>query len=150
MFKKIIWAILEVATVGIGTYTFVTTMVNEEYVDHEVAGVGAFLIVLGLLLRNWRMTLFIKEANNENSRAIKSETQNKTINTLLILILSFTIFALNRKINDTNWSVSNNESEIENLESKVSEFDDIEYRLDNLETFEERIEHLERYSHGHY
>lgn len=150
MFRKIIWALLEVATVGYGTYTFVSTMVNEEYVDHEVAGMGAFLIVLGLLLRNWRITLFVKEGNNEESKVIKSETQSKTINTLLILILSFTVFALNRKINDTNWNISNNESEIENLEGKVNQFDDVEYRLDNLESFEERIEHLERYSHGHY
>lgn len=148
MFKKIVWALLEIATIACGTYVFVSSMVNEEYVDHETAGIGAFMIALGLLLRNWRMTLFTKEDKPDN--ATKSEAQNKSVNTLLVLIISLTVFLLNKKLSDIDWRVSDNESEIQNLEYKVNDFDDIEYRLDNMENFEERIESLEQYSHGHY
>jgi hypothetical protein len=145
MFKKIIWALLEIATIGSGTYTFVSTMVNEDYVDHKAAGIGGFLIASGLLLRNWRLTLFIKEENKDSSKMVKSEVQNKTTNTLVILILCLTAFGLYRKISS---SVSNNETEIQSIETKLS--DEIEYRLDNVETFEERIENLENHSHRHY
>jgi len=150
MFKKIIWALLELVTIGSGTYIFVSTMVNEDYVDNEVAGGGAFMIILGLLLRNWRMTLFIKEEKSETSKVLKSEIQNRSVHTLLVLVLSFSLFVLNRKINNTSLRVNDNESDIENLDYQVNEFDEIENRLDNVEAFEERIENLENYSHGHY
>jgi hypothetical protein len=150
MFKKIIWAILEVATIGGGTYILVPAMLNEYSVDSEVAGSGAFLIVLGLLLRNWRMTLFIKEDKRENNNSTKSELQSKTANTLLIFALTFALFILNKKINDTNGNVDTTESSIQDLESKVSELDQLDHRLDNVESFEQRIEELETDSHRHY
>ncbi|HEY5824127.1 MAG TPA: hypothetical protein VIT44_07175 [Cyclobacteriaceae bacterium] len=142
MFKKIIWALLEIITIGSGTYIFVSTMTDEYGVDNHEVGLGAFLIVLGLLLRNWRMTLFIKEP--------KKDTDNKSINTVLILILSISIFVLNKRISDITSNVDDNKSEIQNLNSQANKFDDIETRLENLESFEDRIEDLENYSHSHY
>lgn len=150
MLKKIIWALLEVATIGYGSFIFVSTMVNEDYIDHVVAGTGAFLIVLGILLRNWRMTLFIKEEKKEGAKDPKSENQTKSLNLLLILILSFTFFLLNRKISSASWDIANNESQIQSLDSRLNELDDMEYRLDNIELLEERLEDLENYSHYHY
>lgn len=150
MFKKIIWALLEVATIGYGTYVFVSTMVNEDYVDHEVAGIGASLIAAGLLLRNWRVTLFIREERKEAIKVTKYETQNKTGNTLLILILALSFFALNRKINDTKLDMASNELELQNLNSGMNDFGDLQDKLDNVESLEERIEDLEIYSRNHY
>ena len=62
MTKKIIWAIVELITIAIGTGIFVTSTLDN-YVDEESAGIGAFMIVLGLLLRNWKSELFIKSEN---------------------------------------------------------------------------------------
>jgi|GEM_PF-4545779 len=155
MFKKIIWALLEVVTIGSGTYIFVSTMVDEYEIDKHEAGMGAFLIVLGLLLRNWRMTLFVKSENNDNKTTQKIEVQSKSVNAILILIISFSLFILNRKLNDTASTVDNNETEIENLNSRINGLDDIdlsniENRLDDMEYLESRIEDLENYSHSHY
>jgi hypothetical protein len=147
MVKKIIWAFSEVTTIGLGTYIFVSTIANQDYVDEESAGIGAFLIVLGLLLRNWRTTLFIRETKNEIEREIKPDNQNRTNNALIVFILLFTFFALNRKINTTNSSTEALESEIENLDSR---FDDLESELGDIGSIEDRIEDLERYSHHHY
>ena len=143
MFKKIIFALLEFVTIGCGTYVFVSTMVNEDYIDNESAGMGAFLIVLGFLLQNWRTTLFVKEAKIENDKA-SSESRNRIISTLFIIGLSMTLFALNRKINAINSNSDYLESEID------SKFDDTGNRLENVESFEERIENLESVSHIHY
>jgi len=150
LFKRIIWALLEVATIGSGTYMFVSTMVDDLGVDKNDAGLGAFLIILGLLLRNWRMTLFIKSEGNESSTVQKSEIQSKSVNTLLIIAISFSMFMLNKKINDTNTTMDSSESQIQTLDSRVSELDDIEYRLDKVESLKERIDELETYSHSHY
>lgn len=150
MFKKIIWALLEVSTIGFGAYVFVSTMVNEDYVDHETAGIGAFLIVVGLLLRNWRTTLFIKEEKNETSKQNQQEAQSKTGSALLILILALSFFGLNKKVNDIRSNVESNESELQSLDSQINGFGDIEDRLENVESFEERIDDLETYSHSHY
>lgn len=150
MFKKIIWALLEVSTIGSGAYVFVSTMVNEDYVDHETAGIGAFLIVVGLLLRNWRTTLFIKEEKNETSKQNQQEAQSKTGSALLILILALSFFGLNKKVNDIRSNVESNESELQSLDSQINGFGDIEERLENVESFEERIDDLETYSHSHY
>ncbi|MEJ0032417.1 MAG: hypothetical protein WDO15_19620 [Bacteroidota bacterium] len=51
MLKKIVWAFFELTTIGPGTYILVTTLTNDYDVDNETAGLGAFLIVLGLLIR---------------------------------------------------------------------------------------------------
>jgi len=150
MFKKIIWALLEVATIGSGTYVFVATIVDEYGIDRNEAGLGAFLIVLGLLLRNWRMTLFIKKEKSEGNSVKKPEIQSNSVNILLILILSLSMFILNKKINGINSNVDSNESEIQKLDSRINEFNALEHRLDNVESFEERIEDLENYSHRHY
>lgn len=115
MFKKLFWALLEISTIGLGTYVFVSTMVNEDYVNHETAGLGAFLIVAGLLLRNWRTTLFVKEEKNETSKQNRQETQSKTGSALLILILALSFFGLNKKVNDIRSDVESNESELQSL-----------------------------------
>ncbi|GCC53703.1 hypothetical protein SanaruYs_39480 [Chryseotalea sanaruensis] len=155
MFKKIIWALLEVATIGSGTYIFVSTMVDEYEIDKHEAGMGAFLIVLGFLLRNWRMTLFVKSEDNNNKTTQKIEVQSKSVNAILILIISLSLFMLNRKITNTASTVDSNETEIENLNSRIDGLDDIdlsniENRLDDMEYLESRIEDLENYSHSHY
>lgn len=150
MFKKLFWALLEISTIGLGTYVFVSTMVNEDYVNHETAGLGAFLIVAGLLLRNWRTTLFVKEEKNETSKQNRQETQSKTGSALLILILALSFFGLNKKVNDIRSDVESNESELQSLDSQINGFSDIEERLENVESFEERIDDLETYSHSHY
>jgi hypothetical protein len=149
MFKKILWAFLEILTIGGGTYVFVSSMVNEDYVDHEIAGIGAAFIVVGLLLRNWRTTLFVKEKPDE-LKTNKHETQNSIVNTLLLLILALSFFELNKKINDTNLEAINNESHLQNLDSRIDELGEIEDRIDNVESFEGRIEELEADSHRHY
>src|SRR5690349_12640037 len=118
MFKKLTWALLEVATMGYGTYLFVSTIVNEDDLDPHQAGLGAFMIVLGLLLRNWRMSLFVKEDKTGMDKPVKSETQSKAVNTLLILVISLTVFMLNRKVNHITSAVIDNAIEIENFDSK--------------------------------
>lgn len=155
MFKKIIWALLEVTTIGSGTYIFVSTMVDEYEIDKHEAGMGAFLIVLGFLLRNWRMTLFVKSEDNNNKTTQKIEVQSKSVNAILILIVSLSLFMLNKKITNTASTVDSNETEIENLNSRIDGLDDIdlsniENRLDDMEYLESRIEDLENYSHSHY
>lgn len=155
MFKKIIWALLEVVTIGSGTYIFVSTMVDEYEIDKHEAGMGAFLIVLGFLLRNWRMTLFVKPEDNNNKTTQKIEVQSKSVNAILILIISLSLFMLNKKITNTVSTVDSNETEIENLNSRIDGLDDvdlsnIESRLDDMEYLESRIEDLENYSHSHY
>jgi len=139
MFKKIIWALLEVTTIGSGTYIFVSTMVDEYEIDKHEAGMGAFLIVLGFLLRNWRMTLFVKSEDNNNKTTQKIEVQSKSVNAILILIVSLSLFMLNKKITNTASTVDSNETEIENLNSRIDGLDDIdlsniENRLDDMNT----------------
>jgi hypothetical protein len=86
MIKKIIWAFLDLITFGIGTALFVTATLFPRS-DEEAAGIGAFMIILGFLLRNWKKNLFAS-TNNENKEIKSTE---KYIALGVILIVAFTL-----------------------------------------------------------
>lgn len=95
MAKKIIWAIVELITIAIGTGVFVTSTLGS-YVDKESAGIGAFMVVLGLLLKNWRKDLFSKQSTEvkiEDKKENKSSDKNLMVGVLLIF--AFTLWGLN-------------------------------------------------------
>jgi hypothetical protein len=116
MFKKIIWALVELITIAIGTGIFVTSTLDN-YVDEESAGIGAFMVILGLLLKNWRKTLF---TNKE--KPLKDSSKSTTLTTGLIMIIAFTLWGMNYG------NIKDNSSDINSLESKV---DDLEYNSHN-------------------
>ena len=117
MVKKIIWAIVELVTIAIGTGIFVTSTLDS-YVDEETAGIGAFMVVLGLLLKNWRKDLFAKTTTIDHS--IESKEINKSDNKVIagvLLIFAFTLWGLNYG------NIDDNEGDINSIERKV---DDLE------------------------
>lgn len=93
MAKKIIWAIVELITIAIGTGVFVTSTLDS---NEESAGIGAFMVVLGLLLKNWRKDLFSKQSTEvkiEDKKENKSSDKNLMFGVLLIF--AFTLWGLN-------------------------------------------------------
>jgi len=142
MIKKIIWAVLELATIGTGTYIFVTELF-ERRINNEEIGLGAFLIVLGLLIRNWRITLFY-EQKNEIPNNKKSELPQKSINVVLIFILSIPVVFLYKQIHESNYSLE------EKVDANMNYLYDVEGRVSDLELLEERIIELEESSHRHF
>lgn len=146
MFKKILWAILELITMGGGTYGFVVAMTNEYEVSQEEAGLGAFLIVVGLLLRNWRLTLFTKNETSSDSKQKKIESASST-NLIVILILAFSVATLFRKVGDVQEIGNTNSYDIDEINSKIGNISDVE---SDIESLQERIDDLEGSSHSHY
>lgn len=145
MIQKIFWMIIELATIGMGTYRLVKTLLDEVSIDNEAAGFAAFLIVSGLLLRNWRTTLFASNNASDKAESTKKvDNLNRTINSVVMIIISVSVIALNRKIND---AIDNNESEIKvitkSIEGRLSEFEEVDSKT------EKRILNLERNSHYH-
>ena len=119
MFKKIIWAVIELITIAIGTGIFVTSTLDN-YVDEESAGIGAFMVILGLLLKNWRKNLF---ANNETT--LKGSKNTSSLTTGLILIIAFTLWGMNYgNIKDNSSDINSVESDVNSLDNRI---DDIEY-----------------------
>ncbi len=51
MFKKQKSKIIDLLTFGLGGVIFVNTALSDE---HDIASFGAFLVILGFLIRNWR------------------------------------------------------------------------------------------------
>ncbi|HZH70698.1 MAG TPA: hypothetical protein VFD80_09625 [Flavobacteriaceae bacterium] len=92
MAKKIIWAIVELITIAIGTGVFVTSTLDK-YVDKESAGIGAFMVVFGLLLRNWRKDLFSSSNSTQNkTENIEKKTSDKNVILGVLLIFAFTLW----------------------------------------------------------
>lgn len=101
MFKILIWILLDVSTFAYGTYKVVFALLNQDaYLIHEEAGTGAFLIVLGLLIRNWRQSYFLnKNDDPDNGKGDKAAAPPKTINVLMIALIIFSVLLLNRNLN---------------------------------------------------
>lgn len=118
MVKKIIWAIVEVVTIAIGTGIFVTNTLDS-FVDAEMAGIGAFMVVFGLLLKNWRKDLFAKKTSSEYSAERKKDNKsdNKVIAGVL-LIIAFTLWGLNYINIDDNNSDMNSKSRVRRVRSR--------------------------------
>jgi hypothetical protein len=94
--KKVIWAILELITIAIGTGIFVTNIL-ESYINEEDAGVGAFMVVTGLLLRSWRRDLFSSSnpANSKIEEKAKKDISDKDLTLGILLIFAFTLWGVN-------------------------------------------------------
>lgn len=144
MIRRIIWVLLETSFIGGGTYIFISTILNEDILEHKTAGLGAFLIVLGLLIRDWRLTLFIDSSNEKKETDL---SKIKTSSVLAVMIFALSIFLLHRKVTST---IENLEYGNDNVEVIATELYRIEDRVSNVEDFEERIIEIENYSHSHY
>lgn len=118
MVKKVIWAIVELVTIAIGTGIFVTSTLDS-YVDEEIAGIGAFMVVFGLLLRNWRKDLFSSSNSTQNkTENIEKKTSDKNVILGVLLIFAFTLWGLNYG------NIGDNQSDINSLENKVEDLED--------------------------
>jgi hypothetical protein len=72
MVKKVIWAIVELVTIALGTGIIVTSVL-ERHINEDNAGIGAFMVVSGLLLKNWRKDLF--SSSNSTSHKAKEKAE---------------------------------------------------------------------------
>ena len=112
MFKKIIWVVVELVTIAIGTGIFVTSTLDNR-VNEEGAGIGAFMIVLGLLLRSWKESLFTKKLDQRLHKA-----NNSWLKKGLIMIIVFTLWGMNYG------NIQDNSSDIGWLQYAVDRLED--------------------------
>jgi len=116
MVKKIFWAILELITLAGGTGIFVAGALAR-YSDEEMAGLGAVTVVVGLLVRDWRKTIFFKQPTSTivNDRK-ETLPPNKDIIIGIVLITSFTLWSHNfQKINRASNDINSLEYEVRKM-----------------------------------
>ena len=92
MINIIIWAIVELLTIAVGTGIFVTNTLYHS-VDEESAGIGAFMVVFGLLLRSWKKDLFASKDKNNKDDDTKPET-NTTDKNVVLGVLAIAVFTM--------------------------------------------------------
>jgi len=91
MVKKLIWAAIELITIVIGTAIFV-----ESTLHSEESGIGAAIVVLGLLLKDWRKDLFAKQKTTGTvEEKEKSKASDKILIMGILLISYFTLWGVN-------------------------------------------------------
>jgi hypothetical protein len=89
---KIVLIITDTITFGFGTGNLVAGLIKESKKD--LAGIGAFLIVFGLLIHYWRKNYFQSSAKSETENTPqKDEKTTKNLITGIIAIIVFTFLA---------------------------------------------------------
>lgn len=89
LFTKIILMIIDTVAIAFGTYVFITSIL---YSDKEEAGIGAFMIVFGLLIHYWRTNYFKSTAKTDSENVKKdSSDSGKSLIIGIIVIIAFTI-----------------------------------------------------------
>ena len=118
--KKFIQVIVEFSTIAVGTLVFVQFAIEN---DGDIAGNGAFFIVLGLMIKSW-----IKNNSEDKDQIVKLD-KNKLFNTGIIMVVVFTMLVANFNSSDS------------------SDSSDTEYY--DFDTLENRVEQLENNTHYH-
>lgn len=134
MKRKIIWRIVEILTIVVGTGVFVTNLLDYR-IDEEMAGLGASLIVLGLLIRSW-----VSKSNNDTTT---KNAKNDSLKVGLIIIFLSCFWTINKnKIEGNKLDISNLSDYYEDVESIIY---DNEGRIRDLE--DQKHEH--NYTYGY-
>lgn len=151
MTKRIVFFLTDFVTLVIGTGVFVGYALSER--DEELSGIGAAMVVLGLLIREWRTSAQkISKTNDRSANEEQSEIKRKakmfdernlktkTLLTIALLsILTFTMWGSHKSKIDSHehyWKFQNIESKFDNIEGSVISLD-------------ERLEKVEEHSHYH-
>ncbi len=148
---KILAFLIDFVTLGIGAGVLVGYALNNR--DEEWAGVGAAMIVLGLLIREKRAApkksveshgqIAKLEENEIERKARMFDEMNEKVKTpLIIILLSVSTFSL--------WASNRNNI---SSHSHPWQFQEIQSRMDNLDgnlnAIDERLEEVEEHSHYH-
>ena len=86
---KVIRAFAEVITIVLGTYIFVVSILNSDSYGNEEAGIGASLVVLGLLIKTWRKDWSSSpQSKNDNDTMKSTGYRNLVLGVLIVLSLT--------------------------------------------------------------
>lgn len=146
MKKRITYLIIDTVLLAFGSFVFVSNTLSR---DQEGAGLGAAMIVIGLLIREWRnepqQSLLNEQEKQQNARdEIKrkanlfNESQSKTMIIVLLAVSAFTFWGFN------NSRINNHDH---------NEFRVLDYKIDEVENYtnslESRVKEIEENSHSH-
>jgi hypothetical protein len=127
MIKKVVFAVLELITIGGGVGLFVTNALMSAYSPYNTdeAGMGAFMVVLGLLIRVWKKELFKSKVQDAENVNVEKRDSAEKVHSKVLAIGLITVFALtfwgfsSRNAISNNYEISSVESEVEDLKNEL-------------------------------
>ena len=154
MTKRILNFIIDVILLAVGSLAFVSSVLNDQ---ESEAGIGAAMIVIGLLIREWRnepqRSILVEQEKPQNSEdeikrngrdeikrkaRLFNESQSKTMIIVLLAVSAFTFWGFN------NSRINNHDH---------NEFRVLDYKIDEVENYtnslESRVKEIEENSHSH-
>lgn len=113
---KVIRVFAEIITIVLGTYIFVVSTLDSETYGEEAAGIGASLVVLGLLIKTWRKDWSSSPQSKNDNDTMKSTSYRNLVLGVLI-VLSLTLWSRHAvSIYDIRRSILRLDVEVQNVE----------------------------------
>ena len=121
-FAKIVLMLTDFVALAVGAGVLVTNTLDSR---EDEAGIGAFMIVFGLLVHYWRKNYFQSNVkSNTDSNNQNEDKGGKTLITGIVLLVAFTFWGHNFiKTKGTSYAIDRVDNKVDNLENKV---DDLE------------------------
>lgn len=127
--KPIVKMALDTLTIGVGTWMFVQNTLDGGYESEIFAGLGAFLVVLGLLIQKW-MKAYLDGANKSttvNPQKVSSKEGKNFLSIALAFLVGISLIgnliqashSVKQEIGSVEFKVQNVAEDIYDLENRM-------------------------------